>query len=143
MTKKQLFDAIWQLSNVRICSSITSTKTIVSSISKIKRKNVKTSFLNRLIIALFFSFYIFLQIDITIRTQFIKIKIIKIVNLSKISIINNVSFNSQLFYRLQNNRYFKKKNTSNSISSSNSNQKNKSNIKKFDKFDKIKVYLVE
>ena len=86
--------------------------------------------------------------NITIRIQFIKIKIINIVNLSKILInkiliISNVLFNSQLFCRLQNNRYFFKKNALNSISILNSNRKSKSNIEKLDKSNKIKVYLIE
>ena len=107
LTKKSTFDVISSLISEQQISTIMLTKIYDLSISKINDKmNVKTNFLNRLKIVLFLNLNIFLSIDITIRIQLIKIKIINFVNLSKIT-HHNV-FNSQLFYRLQNNLYFSK-----------------------------------
>ena len=78
---------------------------IVKSINLID-KIVIVTIIYRSTTSMFFNLNIFLQIDIIIRIQFIKIKIFNLVNLSKIT-HNNV-LNSQLSCQLQDNYYFSK-----------------------------------
>ena len=78
---------------------------IVKSISLID-KIVIVTIIYRSMTSMLFNFNISLQIDIIIRIQFIRIKVLSLVNLSKIT-HNNV-LNSQLSCQLQDNHYFSK-----------------------------------